>query len=311
MERMCFRWTLPVSVLVVAILGAGCARTHAPTAGAPVLRVLCTTFPMYLMTKNVAAGRDEARVEIMLPAAMGCPHDYVLTPQDLQKIAGADLLIANGLDLEEFLGDQVSAANARLAVVDTSRGIGDVLYATEAGAAGSSRRIRNPHAFASPALAAIISRNIAEALAAADPAGAPAFARNAEAYAARLTGLATACREVSAALPSRRIVTEHAVFDYFARDCGLEIAAVVEETPGQEPAAARMLQLVAEIRRSGAAALFTEPQYQARVGRTIAREAGIPDAALDPVASGPDDPPLDYYERVMRQNFETLRRTIR
>lgn len=298
-------------VLAAAIGGAGCAQTPGAPAGAPILRVLCTTFPMYLMTRNVAAGRAGVRVGIMLPAAMGCPHDYVLTPQDMQKIAGADLLIANGLGLEEFLGEPIAKANPRLTVVDTSDGIGEILYTTEADPAGSRPRVRNPHAFASPALAAIISRNIAAALAGAEPGGRAVFMANAEAYAARLAGLAVACREVSAALPSRRIVTEHAVFDYFARDCGLEIAAVIEEAPGQEPAAARMLQLVGQIRRSGAAALFTEPQYPARVGRTIAREAGIPDAVLDPVASGPDDPPLDYYERVMRQNFETLRTTIR
>jgi zinc transport system substrate-binding protein len=301
---------LAVAFVLVAA-GAGCARTHTPSAGAPVLRVLCTTFPMYLMTRNVAALRDEVRVDIMLPAAMGCPHDYVVTPQDMQKIARADLLVANGLGLEEFLGDEVEKANPHLIVADTSSGIGDILYTTEAGAAESRKRVPNPHAFASPALAVIITRNIAAALAAADPAGAPVFIANADAYAARLSSLATECREVSAALPSHKIVTEHAVFDYFARDCGLEIAAVVEETPGQEPAAARMLELVAEIKRGGAAALFTEPQYPARVGQTIAREARIPSAVLDPVASGPDDPPLDYYERVMRQNFETLRRTIR
>jgi zinc transport system substrate-binding protein len=266
---------------------------------------------MYVMTRNVAARRDEVRVDIMLPAAMGCPHDYVVTPQDMHKIAAADLLIANGLGLEEFLGDAVGKANPHLTVANTSNGIGDILYTTETGPAGSPKAIPNPHAFASPALAVIITRNIAAALAAADPAGAPVFMGNADAYAARLSSLAAACRDVCAALPSHKIVTEHSVFDYFARDCGLEIAAVVEETPGQEPAAARMLELVAEIKRSGAAALFTEPQYPARVGQTIAREAGIPDAVLDPVASGPDDPPLDYYERVMRQNFETLRRTIK
>ena len=266
---------------------------------------------MYLLTRNVAAGRDAVRVDIMLPAAMGCPHDYVLTPQDMQKIAGADVLIANGLGLEEFLGEPIAKANPGIRVVDSSRGIEGVLWIAEGGPAGAPEMVRNPHMFASPALAAAISRNIAAALAEADPAGALVYARNAGQYAGRLTQLATACREMSARVRSRRIVTEHGVFDYFARDCGLEIAAVIEDTPGQEPAAARMLQLVDDIRRTGAAALFTEPQYPARVGRTIAREAGIPDAVLDPVASGPDNAPLDYYERVMRQNFDTLARTLR
>jgi ABC-type Zn uptake system ZnuABC Zn-binding protein ZnuA len=266
---------------------------------------------MYLMARNVVAGRDDVRVDIMLPAAMGCPHDYVLTPQDMQKIAGADVLVANGLGLEEFLGEPIAKANPRIKVVDTSRGVGDVLWTTEGGPAGTPEKVMNPHMFASPRLAVAISRNIAVALTEADPGGTAVFAENAERYGARLAGLAAACREVSARLRSRRIVTEHGVFDYFARDCGLEIAVVVEDTPGQEPSAARMLQLVREIRRTGAAALFTEPQYPARVGRTLAREAGIPDAVLDPVASGPEDAPLDYYERAMRKNFETLARTLK
>ena len=61
---------------------------------------------------------------------------------------------------------------------------------------------------------------------------------------------------------------------------------------------------------SGAAALFTEPQYPAKVGETIAREIGIPVATLDPVASGPPDAPADYYEKTMRANLETLKRIL-
>lgn len=266
---------------------------------------------MYLFTRNVVEGRNDVQVGIMLPAAMGCPHDYVLTPQDMQKLAGADLLIANGLGLEEFLGEPLARANPRIKVVEASRDAGEVMWTSEAGTAGADEKVANPHMFASPKLAATIVRNIARALAGADPAGAATFDRNADAYAGRLAGLATTCAEASQAFGSRRIVTEHAVFDYFARDCGLDIVAVVEDTPGQEPTAARMLQLVSLIRRAGAAALFTEPQYPARVGRTIAREAGIPAGVLDPVSSGPDRAPLDHYERVMRQNLETLTRTLR
>lgn len=297
--------------MLLAVLCAVFACAPAPPRASPGLRIVCTTFPMYLLTRNVAAGRDSVQVNIMLPAAMGCPHDYVLTPQDMQKIARADVLIANGLGLEEFLGELIAKANPRIRVVDTSRGVGEVIWITEGGPAGAVEKVRNPHMFASPRLAAGISRNIAAALAEADPGGAAVYARNVAEFAVRLDLLAAECDTVSKSLRSRKIVTEHGVFDYFARDCALEVVAVVEETPGQEPAAARMLELVAAIRRTGAAALFTEPQYPVRVGRTIAREAGIPDAVLDPVASGPDDAPLDYYERVMRKNFETLARTLK
>ena len=266
---------------------------------------------MFLFTRNVAAGREGVAVDIMLPPAMGCPHDYILTPRDMQKIAGADLLVANGLGLEEFLGAPIARANPAIRVVDASRGAGEIVWMADEHADGGSARVPNPHQFSSPRLAARIVGHIAAALSEMDPGGAAEYTRNAERYAQRLDTLASECVAVSQGLRSRKIVTVHAVFDYFARDCGLEIAAVVEESPGQEPAAARMLELVGLIRRTGASALFTEPQYPARIGRTIAREAGIPDAVLDPVASGPDAAPLDYYERAMRANFATLARTIK
>ena len=64
------------------------------------------------------------------------------------------------------------------------------------------------------------------------------------------------------------------------------------------------------IRARQAGAVFTEPQYPPAVGQTIARETGLPVAVLDPVASGPADAPLDYYEQAMRRNLETLRATL-
>jgi zinc transport system substrate-binding protein len=63
----------------------------------------------------------------MIPAEMGCPHDYALTPQDMRKLAKADVLIVNGLGLEEFLGAPLQKANPTLRIVDSSQGITQVL----------------------------------------------------------------------------------------------------------------------------------------------------------------------------------------
>ena len=56
--------------------------------------------------------------------------------------------------------------------------------------------------------------------------------------------------------------------------------------------------------------MFTEPQYPAKAGETLARETGVPLAVLDPVANGPADASPDYYERVMENNLRTLERTL-
>ena len=316
-------WTVAVLSMLLVGLPLACSKKGGGSVrqqgGGPV--ILCSTFPMYLFTRNIVAGREGAQVDIMVPSAMGCPHDYTLTPQDLRKIAAADVFVANGLGMEEFLGDPIKRVNSKIETIDSSAGIDELIQIEshahdEHNAQGGAREDHshhglNPHLFASPRMAAKVVRNIAAGLGKIDPAGAKLYADNAQSYAARLEELAN---EISAELkdvPNRKIVTQHAVLDYLARDCSLEIVAVIEENPGQEPSAAEMLRLVADIKASGAAAIFTEPQYSAKAGQTIANEAGIPVAVLDPVASGPNDAPPDYYEKTMRLNLVTLSETLK
>lgn len=298
----------------LACLAAGMWAANSP--GAPP-RVLCSTFPVYQITRNVTAGREGMAVELLLPAALGCPHQYAVKPADLEKLSRADLLVLNGLGLEEFLEPQIRSAGERLKVVDSSLGIGDLLPAAGAGSrpahadcAGCAHDDDvNPHLFASPRRIARIAIRIAEALAEADPAGAELYGRNARAYAERMDKLAGEMAARVAAFPNRRIVQPHGVFDYLARDTGLEIVAVTQ-AHGQEPSAAEMLSLLKRIREVKAAAVVTEPQYSPRAGQTLAREAGLPVLPLDPAASGPEAAPLDYVETVMKANLEALQSAL-
>ena len=158
-------------------------------------------------------------------------------------------------------------------------------------------------------MAAKLALNIAAGLSKADPEGAGVYFRNANAYAERMNALAVEMSALGQRLRNRRIVQPHGVFDYLARDMGLEVVAMLQPH-GQEPSAAEMIEIVRIVREKNAGAVFTEPQYSPKAGQTIAREAGIPAAVLDPAASGPEDAPLDYCETVMRQNMEILSATL-
>ena len=296
-----------------------------------IQNVLCSTFPIYQLTRNVAQGREGVEVQLLLPASLGCPHHYSLTPQDMKKLAGADVFVVNGLGLEEFLGAPVGQANQELLVVDSSAGIPDVLqyaeeprehgggYVGEAHEAheegeeapGQSHRHEgaNPHLFVSPRMSAKLALNIAAGLSKADPEGAGVYFQNASAYAERMNALAGEMSALGRRLRNPRIVQPHGVFDYLARDMGLEVVALLQPH-GQEPSAAEMIAIARIVREKNAGAVFTEPQYSSKAGQTIAREAGIPAAVLDPAASGPEDAPLDYFETVMRNNMEILSATL-
>lgn len=302
--------------LASLLLASGCGQAPpAPRDGK--LRVLCSFFPLYVFTKNVVGDQPNVEVELMVPAEMGCPHDYDLKPDDVRRIAAANLFILNGAGLEEYGVKQVKSTNPKVTVVDTSKGIDLIEEAHDHDHEEGDEDHHhhhdhggNPHFFSSPRMAAKQARTIAEALATADPPGAEQYKANAAAYATRLDKLAEEFRGLADKAPNKNIVTMHEVFDYLAKECGLTVVATVQATPGRDPSAGQMRRLVEDIRKKKPVAIFLEPQYAPKLGQTIAKDAGVPTYPLDPVASGPASAPSDYYETRMRENLRVLREAL-
>jgi ABC-type Zn uptake system ZnuABC Zn-binding protein ZnuA len=259
------------------------------------LRILCSSYPMFLFTRVLACDA-------------GCEHDYSLTPQDLAKIERADVFVITGLGMERNQGylDKIKTGSGKgPRVLDSSAGIGDIVYlAGEADRPGE--KLANPHLFADPRMAARVVRNIARQLGEISPVHADAFAHNGEDYAASLDKVADEFAAYAGRWKSNRIVTMHAEYDYFARTAGLDIVGVIEDIPGTMPSSEEVAKLVDRIKAQHAA-VFTEPQYPKEIGERIAKDANVPVATLDSVATGPDDPPADYYQQVMHKNLAVLK----
>ena len=330
MKQPLSRLLVPIIICCTVLLGYQ-SQSRADTG---TLNILATTFPIYQITRNITNGVDGVRIDLLIPASMGCPHDYALTPGDMRKLAAADVLVINGLGLEEFMGAPVQKANPHLQVIDSSQGIDQILEYTDQlpttpdddhhhGHHHSHSHDHhhehhdahlhagpNPHLFASPRMAALLAENIARQLVEMHPEGSDQYTAGAQTYANQMHELADAFTALGQRLRNNRIVTQHGVFDYLARDMGLEVVAVVQTHAGQNPSASEMLAIIATIQEKKAGAIFTEPQYPEAVGKMIAREGNIPTATLDPAATGPEQAPLDYYQQVMRNNMKILEQTL-
>lgn len=289
-----------VSLLIALSLSLPTAQA---VAGGKPLRVLTSFLPVYLFTKNVVGSAPGVLVDMMLPASLGCPHDYALVPSDMKKIAAADLFIVNGKGMEEFLGSPVRKANPKLVVVDTSADVKPLRNEDK-----DEHGEFNPHTWVSPRNAVLQVRAIEQALSKASPENREVFSRNADAYMKRLEGLAEEFDQAAKRFRKRNIVTFHNVFDYLARDAGLTIVGEIEVTPGQEPSAGEVHKLIETIKAKKAAAVFGEPQYPARLAEMVANEAGVPVRSLDPVATGSTS--LTTYEDVMRTNLRVLQEVL-
>lgn len=286
-------------LLALLLMPAGNAFAARP------LRVLTSFLPIHLFTANVVGDAPGVRVDMMLPATLGCPHDYALTPSDVKKIAAADLFVVNGLGMEDFIGLPVRKANPRIRIVESAAGVAPIRAESHE---GHGHDDVNPHSWVSPKNAILQVRAIEKALSTASPANAARFRNNADAYVRRLDALRGEFDAAARTFRNRNIVTFHNVFDYLARDLGLTVVGEIESVPGQDPSAGEIRRLVGTIRSRRAAAVFGEPQYPAKLAGMIGRETGVPVRTLDPVATG--STALTAYEDAMRGNLRVLREVL-
>ena len=282
------------------------------------MHVVTSFFPVHCWAVNVAGAN--ARVENLLPPG-GEPHDYAFKVSDARKLAGADLVVVNGLGLEVWLPRFLLTAKPHTnRIVFATAGInaplifgehhhhhshrGDEHDAHEQGAEQP-----NEHTWLDPVLAVVGVSNILLALQRADPSHAINYASNAQAYTARLHKLDVDLRQMLSHITNRTIVTYHDAFPYFARRYGLEVAGVVETVPEVNPTPKYLSRLGRTMRERDLRVIFVGPGGKTRVAQRIARDLRVELAELDTLESGPLTP--SAYEERMRRNAAVLQKYLK
>ena len=294
--------------------------TSPPAEASPKeLRLVCTILPVYCFTLNIVGQTPGVKVELLLPPTQGCPHNYDLTPGDLITLSRADLIIANGLGMEEFLEKPLRRSNPRAKLILAAAGVPPIsgphpeqpksLPKARAPLEHSHPQALNGHAWTSPLAALTMVETIARGLAQNDPGRAAFYLENARGYSLRLQALFEEMKGITAASRNNRVVTFHDGFDYLARDIGLEVVGLIQSRLGAEPSPRDLARLVNRVKIRRPAAIFSEPQYSDRMARTLSRETGVPVYRLDPVATG--QPMAQTYEKAQMRNISVLRQALK
>jgi ABC-type Zn uptake system ZnuABC Zn-binding protein ZnuA len=278
----------------------------APSPAADALNVVATTTVFADLVRQ--AGGNEVRVTSLVPAGAD-PHTYSPTPSDVRAIAGADLVVMNGLGVDDWLTPLLAEAKlSASALVQLGPNEPGVTYLTGTDGAGSV----NPHLWMNVAYAELYVKRIVAALQAAAPAKQAAFQASGDAYLARLAALDTAIRAQVATIPpaNRKLVSYHDAFPYFAAAYGLTIVGSVVPSPGQDPSAGQVAALIDSIRASGVKAIFSEAQFNPKVEQQLAAEAGV-----TVVSNLYDDAlgqaPVDTYEGMMHWDADRVVEALR
>ncbi|MDP9484091.1 MAG: metal ABC transporter substrate-binding protein [Chloroflexota bacterium] len=238
----------------------------------------------------------------------GDVHTFEPRPADVQSVAGAQLIVMNGLGLDDWLEKTVTnAAAPGTPLIKLGVDLPGVTLLP-----GEEPGTQNPHLFMDVMYAEAYVDRIAAALKQVDPADAAAFDSRATAYRTRLDALDASIRARIATIPeaNRKVVTFHDAFPYFAREYGITIVGVAVEAPGQDPSAAYTAQLIDAIRAAGVKAIFSEAQFPTKLVDQLAAETGAKVVAnLYDDSIG--DPPIDSYEAVISWDVDQLVTALR
>jgi ABC-type Zn uptake system ZnuABC Zn-binding protein ZnuA len=282
------------------ILVTACGAPSSPPATG-VLRVVATTTVFADIVRQV--GGDHVTVDSIIPAGVG-PEDYEPRPDDARRIAAAQLIVSNGVGLDDFLDKIVQATGStdvdRLVLGD---GIPTIKVDGEA----------NPHFWLDPSL---VERYyvpaIRDRLTKLEPAAAADIAKRADDYVAQLRALDAENVAKVAALPAdhRKLVSFHDAFPYFAAHYGFEVIGVILENPGQEPSAGELAALVSRIKSTGVHAVFSEAQFDPKLARTLASEAGVTEVVTSMYTDALGPAPAETYLGMMRWDMDEVVRAL-
>ncbi len=317
---------LSVIVLLMLSMTAGCSQSNQDqgasteqssqaqtTASTPVAqlektKVVTTFLPIYLFTKAVAG--NVADVEILVPPGTEV-HEYQATPENVKAIATANVLVKNGLALEEFLENTVkNAENSKLTEIDASKGIkplneiSPVVRTTEEEKDHDHEHAQgNPHVWLDPVLAKQQVTNIRDGLIAADPANKVTYEANAAAYIKELESLNSEFRQTLQKTPSCTFVTFHDAFPYLAQRYNLKQVAVVQ-IPEDQLSPTDVQNAVNAVKKFKVKALFSEPGVDNKLLTSLSKDLKLNLRTLDSLETGETDP--QHYFKAMKANLQTL-----
>lgn len=251
-------------LLKQAMLIAALAVAGITAAQAERLQVVASFSILGDMTRVVAG--DAADVAVIVGPNADA-HTYSPSVTDARTVAGADLILVNGLGFETWSRTLIETSGTKAPVVVATDGIAALTVEGEP----------DPHAWNSLKNATIYVDNIAKALSAADADNAATYRANASAYRAELKTLASEVGAIFASLPAdrRTVVTAHDAFGYLEEAYGLRFLAPLGISDEAEPSAQELAALIEQLRQEKVAALFVENIKSPALVQQISRETGI------------------------------------
>ncbi len=292
-----------LAAVVVALFAGACGSGGGDDRAEGRTEVVAAFYPLFEAAQRV--GGDRVQVRNLTPAGSE-PHDLELSSRQVDQIEDAAVVLFLGQGFQPALEKAVDRAKGMK--VDILGQLGNLLPAP----AGDDQLDVDPHVWLDPRLFKAIVSSVADALSTADPANRATYEANAAAYGRELDDLDAAFVQGLSSCDRRAVVTSHAAFGYLTARYGLVQEAIAGLEPESEPSPQRLADLAAKVRADGTTTIFYETLVSPKVAQSLAREAGVSTAVLDPIEglSNADAKAGKGYVSAMQENLAAVRRAL-
>ncbi len=263
------------ALLLALTLALGACSPDDPETSTTGLDVVVTTSILGEVIRNITG--EDVTVEVLVPIGAD-PHDYQASSQQVASIQSADLVIANGLQLEAGLIDVLEGARADGANVFEMAPLLDPLAFGDRKKCDATPELEicDPHVWLDPGriadAATLIAVQLAELNQSID------WSARAEEYGDELLAADEQIAMLLESVPSdnRTVVTNHDALGYFADRYGLSVVATVFPSGSTlaEPSSEWLATLVRVIDEEGVGAIFAETTLPTVFAEAVAAETG-------------------------------------
>lgn len=294
----------------------GCAKVSQREG----FRIVATMFPQYDFAREIAGERAE--IELLLDFGSDA-HSYDPTPEDVMKIATADLFIYNGDDMELWVKKLLETEDIKkaidcgdLVVLDLSAHVEllDMHSSHEHHEEHGHECEHDAHIWTSVGNARRMCEAITDVLCRIDPDGADYYRANKDRYKGELDLLSEEFAEVSSkARLKEAFFGGSFAFRYLFYEMGIEYHSVFEGCSSHAEATAKdIIGLSQKVSQSGALYVLYDMPSEKKIADAVSAEAGAGVLHLHAVhnISKEEFDSGENYISLMRKNVETLRKAL-